>query len=58
MNLKPIPQLIPHKRIDEAFIKVLWLANMLKTINWISVTKAAKFGWQKKLDKNFFPSVI
>ena len=33
MNLKLIPQLFPHKRIDETSIKILWMVNILKTTN-------------------------
>ena len=48
MNLKII-QLIPNKRIGEAFIKILWLTNTLMTINQCSVTRATKFVLQKKV---------
>ena len=57
MNLKLIPQLAPHKRIGEDFIKILWLANVLKNINWFAVSRSTKFVWQKKFDKKVFPSV-
>ena len=57
MNLKLIPQLIPQERIGEAFIKILWLTNILKTINPFSVTRATKFVWQKNVWQKPFPSV-